>query len=148
MVNIPAMGPSSQHLDRPVSEFIRKDFAQLRESMTVREALDAVRKEGIGEKIVYFYVVGESERLVGVLPTRRLLTATLDQRIGDLMIKRIVAIPRTATLLEACEFFVLHKFFAFPVVDEERRILGLIDIGVFTDEVFDIAERERYGDVF
>jgi len=116
--------------------------------MTVREALDAVRKEGIGEKIVYFYVVGESERLVGVLPTRRLLTATLDQRIGDLMIKRIVAIPRTATLLEACEFFVLHKFLAFPVVDEERRVLGLIDIGVFTEEVFDMAEREQYGDVF
>ena len=89
-----------------------------------------------------------SERLVGVLPTRRLLTAALDQRIGDLMIKRIVAIPQTATLLEACEFFVLHKFFAFPVVDEERRMLGLIDVGVFTEEVFDIAEREQHEDVF
>lgn len=108
--------------------------------MTAREALDAVRKEGIGEKIVYFYVVDESERLVGVLPTRRLLTAALDQRI--------IAIPQTATLLEACEFFVLHKFFAFPVVDTERRILGVIDIGVFTEEVFDIAEREQHEDVF
>ena len=142
------MNASSQHLDQPVSEFIRKDFAQLRESMTTREALDAIRQKGIGEKIVYFYVVNERGRLVGVLPTRRLLTATLDQRIGDLMIKRIVAIPQTATLLEACEFFVLHKFFAFPVVDEERRILGLIDIGVFTEEVFDIAEREQHEDVF
>ncbi len=46
-------------------------------------------QKGIGEKIVYFYVVDESERLVGVLPTRRLLTASLEQRIGDLMIKRI-----------------------------------------------------------
>ena len=142
------MTASPQHLNQPVSEFIRKDFAQLRESMTTREALDAIRQKGIGEKIVYFYVVNEHERLVGVLPTRRLLTAALDQRIGDLMIKRIVAIPRTATLLEACEFFVLHKFFAFPVVDEERRILGLIDIGVFTEEVFDIAEREQHEDAF
>ena len=142
------MNASPQHLDQPVREFIRKDFAQLRESMTTREALDAIRQKGIGEKIVYFYVVNEHERLVGVLPTRRLLTAALDQRIGDLMIKRIVAIPQTATLLEACEFFVLHKFFAFPVVDEERRILGLIDIGVFTEEVFDMAEREQHEDVF
>ena len=82
--------------------------------MTAREALDVVRKEGIGEKIVYFYVVDASERLVGVLPTRRLLTAALDQRIGDLMIKRIIAIPQSATLLEACEFFVLHKFSPSP----------------------------------
>ena len=136
------------HLDQPVSEFIRRDFAELLESMTAREALDAIREKGLGEKIVYFYVVDESERLVGVLPTRRLLTALPDERIGDLMIRRVIAIPQSATLLEACEFFVLHKFFAFPVVDKERRILGLIDIGVFTDEVFDIAEREQHEDVF
>lgn len=142
------MSATPQHLDQPVLGFIRKDFAQLQESMTTREALDAIRQKGIGEKIVYFYVVDERDKLVGVLPTRRLLTAALDQRIGDLMIKRIVAIPRSATLLEACEFFVLHKFFAFPVVDEERRIIGLLDIGVFTEEVFDIAEREQFEDVF
>ncbi|MEO7725206.1 MAG: magnesium transporter [Chthoniobacterales bacterium] len=137
-----------QHLDQPVTGFMRQDFAQLREAMTTREALDAVRREGVGEKIVYFYVLDEEERLVGVLPTRRLLTAAVEQRIGDLMIKRVVAIPQTATLLEACEFFVLHKFFAFPVVDENRRILGVIDVGVFTEEVFDIAEREEHEDVF
>jgi magnesium transporter len=142
------MNASPQHLDQPVSQFIRKDFAQLLESMTAREALDAVREQGLGEKIVYFYVVDERGRLVGVLPTRRLLTAALETRLGDLMIKRIVAIPRTATLLEACEFFVLHKFFAFPVVDEDRRIIGVIDVGVFTEEVFDIAERAKLEDVF
>jgi magnesium transporter len=90
------MNASPQHLDQPVTAFVRKDFAQLQESMTAREALDVVRQEGIGEKIVYFYVVDKGEGLVGVLPTRRLLTAALDQRIGDLMIKRIIAIPQTA----------------------------------------------------
>ena len=145
---IGSMSATPQHLDQPVLDFIRKDFAQLQQSMTTREALDAIRQKGIGEKIVYFYVVDETGKLVGVLPTRRLLTAALEERIGDLMIKRIVAIPQSATLLEACEFFVLHKFFAFPVVDEQGRIIGLIDIGVFTEEVFDIAEREQFEDVF
>jgi magnesium transporter len=142
------MNAARPHLDQPVSAFVRRDFAQLPEMMTAREALDAIREKGIGEKIVYFYVVDEKSKLVGVLPTRRLLTARLDQHIGDLMIRRIVAIPQSATLLEACEFFVLHKFFAFPVVDEQRRIIGLIDIGVFTEEVFDIAEREQHEDIF
>jgi magnesium transporter len=142
------MNASLPHLDRPVSEFVRRDFAELLESMTARAALDAIREKGLGEKIVYFYVVDESERLVGVLPTRRLLTALPEARIGDLMIRRVIAISQSATLLEACEFFVMHKFFAFPVVDKERRILGLIDIGVFTEEVFDIAERKQREDVF
>jgi magnesium transporter len=142
------MHAAPQHLDQPVGDFVRKDFAQLKESMTAREALAAIREQGIGEKIVYFYVTDATARLLGVLPTRRLLTAALDQRVGDLMIKRIVAIPQRATLLEACEFFVLHKFFAFPVVDDERRMVGIIDVGVFTDEVFDIAERAQHEDVF
>ncbi|MEO8439158.1 MAG: magnesium transporter [Spartobacteria bacterium] len=142
------MAPSQQHLDQPVTEFIRQDFARLRDAMTAQEALEAVRREGIGEKIVYFYVLDEDRRLVGVLPTRRLLTARPEEKIGDLMIKRVIAIPQSASLLEACEFFVLHKFFAFPVINTERRILGLIDIGVFTEEVFDIAEREQHEDVF
>jgi magnesium transporter len=114
------------HLDQPIGEFVRRDFAKLLESTTAREALDAVREKGLGEKIVYFYFVDESEPLVGVLPTHRLLTALPDDRIGDLMIRRVIAIPQSVTLLEACEFFVLHKFFAFPGVDGERRILGLV----------------------
>lgn len=145
---IGVMSPGPKNLDRPVTDFVRQDFARLQEAMTAQQALEAVRREGIGEKIVYFYVLDEGERLVGVLPTRRLLTAAPAERIGDLMIERVVAIPQSATLLEACEFFILHKLFAFPVVDKERRILGLIDVGVFTEEVFDIAEREQHENVF
>jgi magnesium transporter len=51
-------------------------------------------------------------------------------------------------VLEACELFVLHKFLAFPVVDERRRIVGVVDVGLFADEVFDVAERERMNEVF
>jgi len=64
------------------------------------------------------------------------------------MIRRVVAIPKRATLLDACEFFVLHKFLAFPVVDENRRIEGVLDVSVFTGEVLDLAEREQMNDLF
>jgi magnesium transporter len=43
---------------------------------------------------------------------------------------------------------VIHKFLAFPVVDPQRRILGVVDVGVFTDEVFDLTEREHMEEVF
>jgi magnesium transporter len=112
---------------------MRQDFARLREGMTAREALDTLRGRGSGRRSFTSTCSMKIIGLVGVLPTRRLLTALPEQRIGDLMIQRVIAIPQSATLLEACEFFVLHKFFAFPVVDDERRILGLVDIGVFTE---------------
>lgn len=136
------------HLNEPVLAHARKEFALLRSTMTVDEALAAVRQHGIGERIVYFYVADATDRLVGVLPTRRLLSSATDAKLEDLMIRRVVAIPETATLLEACELFVLYKFFAIPVVDAQRRVVGVIDITLFTEEVMDLTEPEKVNDMF
>ena len=136
------------HLHQPVLAVARKDAAVLREDFTVQQALDAIRQRGVGEKIVYFYVVDTADRLAGVLPTRQLLTAPLERRLSELMIRRVVAIPHTATVLEACEAFVMHKFLAFPVVDESRKIVGVVDVGLLTEEAFDIAEREQTSALF
>jgi magnesium transporter len=139
-----------EHLQQPVMTVARKDVATLRQDLSVHEALESIRGRELGEKIVYFYVVDAEERLTGVLPTRRLLTAGLDQRLRDIMVPRVMAIPQTATLLEACEAFVLHKFLAFPVVDEQRRIVGVVDVSFFTQEVFDMSgeEEKRPEDMF
>ena len=136
------------HLHQPVLAVARKDAAVLREDFTVQQALDTIRQQGIGEKIVYFYVVDANDRLVGVLPTRKLLTAPVERRLSELMIRRVVTIPHTATVLEACEAFVMHKFLAFPVVDESRKIVGVVDVGLLTEEAFNIAEREQMDALF
>jgi magnesium transporter len=138
----------TDHLHQPVMTVARKDFATLHKDFSVQQALDDIRSRGIGEKIVYFYVVNDEGALAGVVPTRRLLTAPLDERLSKIMIKQVITVPEKATVLDACEFFVIHKFLAFPVVDQKRRILGVVDVGVFTDEVFDLTERERMEEVF
>lgn len=140
--------PGSEHLNEPVLPFARQDFTTLAQSLTVEQALAAIRSKGVGEKVVYFYVVDEAQRLVGVVPTRRLLVAQLSQMLQDFMIRNVLAIPHTATVMDACEFFTLHKFFAFPIIDAERHVVGVVDVGLFTDEVFDIAEREQMEGVF
>lgn len=138
----------SEDLQRPVLEFATRDFPVLDASLTAGEAIEHLRRQGLRDKIIYFYVVEEDGRLAGVLPARRLLSDPAETSIADAMIRRVVAIPTRASLLEACEFFVLHKFLAFPVVDEERRIVGVLDVGVFTEEVLDLAEREQMDDLF
>src|SRR5436190_6020377 len=128
------------HLNQPVTAVARTDVATLRQDFTVEQALAAIRERGIGEKIVYFYTVDKEDRLTGVVPTRRLLTAPLEKRLSEIMISRVVAIPQSASVLEACEAFVLHKFLAFPVVDEQRKIVGVVDVGFFSQEMFDLSE--------
>jgi magnesium transporter len=147
-VTEPAAKPGAEHLNEPVLRFVRQDCTTLAGDLTVEQALAAIRSRGVGEKVIYFYVVDEAQRLVGVVPTRRLLVSPLNQRLDEFMIRNVIAIPETATILDACEFFALHKFFAFPVVDAGRRVVGVIDVSLFTDEVFDIAEREQMEGVF
>ncbi|HEX8310790.1 MAG TPA: magnesium transporter [Chthoniobacteraceae bacterium] len=142
------MADLTAHLNASVLGYARADFPLLRRDSTIDEALQIIREKGVGERIIYFYVIDAEERLVGVLPTRRLLTAMPEAVLSDVMIPRVVAIPQTATLLDACELFVLHKFFAFPVVDAQRHVVGVIDVSVFTEEVLELGAQEKPDDVF
>src|ERR1700720_1151404 len=127
----------------PVAEHARKDFPLLDADRTVAEALDRIRREGVGERVIYFFAVDADKRLVGVLPTRRLLAGPVESRLRDIMVRKVVAIPASATVLDACEFFVLYKFFAFPVVDNERRIVGVVDVSLFAEEMLQESDREE-----
>jgi magnesium transporter len=128
--------------DKSVVEHARKDFPLLDADMTVGEALDRIRREGVGERVIYFYAVDKEKRLVGVVPTRRLLIAPLETALREVMVRRVVAVPSKATVLEACEFFVLYKFLAFPVVDQQRRVVGIIDANLFADEILEAGDNE------
>ena len=129
-------------LNARVADHARKDFPLLGASMTVGEALERIRREGVGERVIYFYAVDEQRRLVAVVPTRRLLTASLETPLREIMVPRVVAIPASATILDACEFFVLYKFLAFPVVDQERHVVGVIDANLFAEEILQAGESE------
>jgi len=142
------MAPSMTHLHQPVTAIARKDFVVLRQDLTVQEALSDIRRRDLGERIVYFYIVDAQDRLVGVVPTRRLLTAELGQTLSDIMAHQVITIPHTASVLEACDFFVRRRFLAVPVVDEQQRLVGIVDVSMLTGEVFDTAERRKADEVF
>ena len=86
--------------------------------------------------------------MVGVVPTRRLLRAQPDATVAGVRIARVVAVPSTATVLDACEFFLLHKLLAFPVVDADRRLVGLVDVDLYTDELAELEKRQESDDLF
>jgi magnesium transporter len=136
------------HHDEPVLGYVRRATPLLRADDTVGDALARLRREGMGDGAAYLYVVGGDEHLLGVVPARRLLAAAPDERLASLMLTAVISVPHTATLLEACEYFVLHRFLAFPVVDDDGKVIGVIDAGVFADEVLDLAERRQLDDLF
>jgi magnesium transporter len=135
-------------LDDPIVKHIRTDFVSLNADQTVAEALAQVRANPPEGRIIYFYAVDADNRLVGVVPTRRLLLNQPDARLSDIMIRRLITLPSTATVMNACEFFTVHKLLAFPVVDEHRHLLGIVDVGLYTDELSDLGHQTSHDDLF
>ena len=135
-------------LDAPVTRHMRRNFTRLCSDQTVGQALEALRREPPPERIIYFYVVDDAGRLVGVVPTRYLVLSQAERPLGEIMIRKLVTLPDSATVRDACEFFALHRILAFPVVDADRRLLGVVDVDLYTSELTQLGDAEKRDDLF
>jgi magnesium transporter len=136
------------HLDGPLAEHLLHQFVALDARSTAEETIRILRKNQDIPDINYLYVVDESNRLIGVLPTRKLLTAAPEARVSDLMQRDPISIPEAVTVLEACQIFMEHKFLAYPVVDAGHRLVGVVDVTLFNRELLDVAKRRQIEDLF
>ncbi|HYT88255.1 MAG TPA: magnesium transporter [Gemmataceae bacterium] len=131
-----------------MTRHVRRDVTRLPLELTVSEALTWLREHPPEGRIVYFYVVDKDDHLQGVVPTRRLLLSPPERPLADVMLRQVVALPAEATVLDACEFFIQHRFLALPVVDEARRLLGVVDVELYTQELGQLADVDRPDDLF
>ena len=136
------------NLNDLVTQHMRRDFTQLQIGQTVGEALNSLRDKQPEGRIIYFYVLDSLGRLQGVVPTRRLLLNPPDRPIAEIMVRQVIAIPQAATVLDACEFFTMHRLLAFPVVDEDHRIIGVVDVELYTNELSELETSHRSDDLF
>lgn len=136
------------NLQDVITKHMRRDFVQLNIDLNVSQALEQVREKQPEGRIIYFYVTNAEGKLEGVVPTRRLLLSAGNQPLREIMVKSVIAIPESATVLDACEFFTMHKLLAFPVVDAQKRIVGLVDVDMYTEELSDLEKREGNDDLF
>ncbi|WP_165700719.1 magnesium transporter [Alienimonas californiensis] len=152
---VPPRGDGSSHagppLTDPVTAHLRTDYARLPAEGTVGEALAAVRKNPPKHTVIYFYAVRPDGTLAGVVPTRRLILAEPETPLLEVAFLHPITIPAAATVEDACEFFILHRLLAFPVVEPGGRLLGVIDVNLYTNELVDLAEgdaKELTNDLF
>jgi magnesium transporter len=110
------------------------DFYAIPRTSTVDEAVAAIRAAP-DKNVFYCYAVEEDGRLAGVVPVRKLLTATHGTLVSDIMAPNVVALPAEGDRALMEDFFATYRFLAFPVVDAERRLLGVVQADAFSDQL-------------
>jgi magnesium transporter len=141
-------GLTLANLRDPVTAHMHQDFTRVLLGQTVGEALDELRRNPPKGRIIYFYVVDEQGRLQGVVPARQLILSPREQKLADIMVRRVVTLPAEATVENACEFFIQHRLLALPVVDADKRLLGVVDVELYTDELGKLGEASKGEDLF
>jgi magnesium transporter len=136
------------NLNDPVNAHMHQGFTRVFVDQTVSTALEWLRRHPPPGRVIYFYVVDQEGRLRGVVPTRRLLLSPPDQPLAELMDRRVIALPAASTVLEACEFFIQHRLLALPVVDDTGRLLGVVDLELYTDELGRLGDASSREDLF
>lgn len=143
------MVPHRSHAEESISALIRRDFIVFEASWTVEEALKTLReKTDKADDILYFYIQDARERLLGVVPVRRLLISEPATRLDSIMIQRLVTLREETTLMEACQAFVQHRFLSLPVVNADRRLIGVLDATRVNNEIIDFSEKQASDEMF
>jgi magnesium transporter len=135
-------------LNDPVTKHMHGNFTCLQVHQTVGEALAWLRTHPPEGRIIYFYVVDQDNRLQGVMPTRRLVLNDPARPLGEIMVRRVVTLPEDATVLDACDFFITHRFLALPVVDRENHLLGQVDVELYTRELVHLGDTGNKDELF
>ncbi|MCB2154714.1 magnesium transporter [bacterium] len=125
--------------EESVGRLMTTDFVYLLPEMTVTDALTKVRRIGIDRETVYaLYVVDRSGKLLGLVSLRHLVTAELEQIIGDIMETDLIYSHTDTDQEEAAEMLQHYDLLALPIVDKEDKLVGIVTF----DDVMDILEEE------
>ncbi len=121
------------------------DFAKLGESLSVQEALAELGRQAEElETIYYLYIVDEHDHLRGLVSARALVSAMGKPAttLGDLMESDLVAVGPYDDQEAVAQKVARFDLLAIPVVDEQRRMLGIIT----HDDVLDVMLEEATED--
>jgi magnesium transporter len=135
-------------LEQPVIELMSAVQTAVAVEMSVGEAVEELRSRRVTQPILYVYAIDEEDRLVGVVPIRALLLGDPKAAIKDVMTARTVTIRADETVGDALSAFAMYRLLALPVVDHEGRLLGAVDVQIYADETFELAEAQRVNQLF
>ena len=110
----------------------------------VQEAMAKVKAQGEGAETIYTLPITDDRRkLVGMTSLRRLVLASADERVGDLMETQLVSVDVTTDQEAAARLVQEANLLAIPVVEKDGKLVGIITV----DDVVDVIREEATEDM-
>lgn len=119
------------------------EFVDLKEEMTVKEAINHTRKTGLNkETIDTCFVIDNYRKLKGTITIKDLILSDEDTLISNIMDKNTISVKTCEDQEKVASLFKEYDLLSMAVVDKEERLVGIITI----DDIVDIIEQENTED--
>lgn len=126
-----------------VGSLMTAEFAELKSTMTVTEAVASIRSTGLELETIYIcYVTDASHTLLGVVSFKDMLYAGEDELISDIMNADVKYLLTSDDREDAAQQMSKYDFLAMPAVDNEKRLVGIVTI----DDAIDVMREEATED--
>lgn len=127
-----------------VGAIATSDYATVGAAMSVAEALQALRASAPdSETIDVVFVLDDARRLLGTVSLRELILAAPEAPIADLVHRDPVFARATWPREQAAELVSRYDLLALPVIDADRRMVGIVTV----DDAMDVARAEATDDI-
>ena len=120
------------------------EFVRFLPTMSVEEAFDRIRAQAIDKETIYTcYVTDTSNKLIGLVTAKDLMLAHKEALISDIMEDNVIYVNTLDDKEDVARKISDYGFLAIPVVDIERRLVGIVTV----DDAMDVIEEENTEDV-
>ena len=121
------------------------EYVSLRPDMTVEESILRIRRQGVDKETIYTcYVLSADRTLQGIVTVTDLLLAESDDtEIKEIMTENVISVTTQDDQEEVAKMFSKYNFLALPVVDTEKRMVGIVTF----DDAMDVMEEEATEDM-
>ncbi len=129
--------------DDSAGSIMTTEFIDLKENMTIEQALDRIRQIGTDSETIYTcYVLGKNRKLQGIISIKDLLLAKEESLIEDNMETNIISVNTLEDQEEVAKKFDKYDLYALPVVDNENRLVGIVTVDDAINVLQDEAEED------
>jgi magnesium transporter len=130
--------------EESAGRLMQTDFIAIPPFWSVGLTIDYLRSEKeLPDEFFQIYVVDPSYNLLGIIPLDKFLRAKREVKIADLMSTQFTEVAASSDQEEAAHLFERYDLVETPVVDENRRLVGVLTV----DDIVDVIHEEAGEDI-
>lgn len=134
-----------KHGEETAGGLMTTEFITIPSNYTAAQTIERLRELApSAETIYYLYVTDEHDHLIGVLSLRNLIIAPHDKPIMEICSTNVITVKPNDSQRKVAEIISKYNLLAVPVVDDDKKILGIITVDDVVDFIIPpLARRKR-----